>query len=107
MTNGAYTIDLTAMSPHATGSLSGGQSQFLWRIDAFGAVLDAAAYADDYALWEGVGSFKAKVAVVNGPVGVLALNGSLTDYVNIYRTRPRSVEGRLTRFVHGSPGSPP
>ena len=84
-----------------------GKASFCGELMLSEPLADAAAYADDYALWEGVGSFKAKVAVVNGPVGVLALNGSLTDYVNIYRTRRSSVEGRLTRFVHGSPGSPP
>ncbi|MGK7873402.1 MAG: hypothetical protein AB4426_08830 [Xenococcaceae cyanobacterium] len=107
MTNGAYTIDQSAMSPHLTGSLSAGKSQFLFWVDAFSVVLDAAAYADEYELWEVVGEFRAKITVVNGPVGVVAETGELTHYLNIYRTRTRSVDGRLTRFAHGSPGNPP
>lgn len=84
------------MSPHKTGSLRAGKSQFLSGVDAEKAVLDAAAYADDAGLWVGN---KAKVFVENGPVGALGTTGELTNWINVYRTR--------TGFVHGSPGSAP
>ena len=98
LTNGRYTIDAAGMAVHKTGSLSRGKSQFLARIDAESAVLDAAAYADREGIWGGVGKYKAKVQIISGPIGVLAGTGELTDYVNVYRTK--------SGFVHGSPGTP-
>jgi hypothetical protein len=92
-------VDVTneaGMTPHMTGSTVSGKSQFLFAVDANRAVLDAAAYADREGLW--IGS-KAKVFILNGPVGVLGDSGGLTDWLNVYRTR--------TGFVHGAPGSPP
>lgn len=80
-----------------------GKSRFLYDVDADKAVLDVAAYADEYGLWEpGSGNpadfaNKAKVPVKNGPVGVTG-SGELTDVINVYRTK--------TGYVHGSPGNP-
>ena len=80
-----------------------GKSQFIYDVDANKAVLDAAAYADEYNLW-GPSSGnpldfadKAKVFVENGPVGITG-SGELTNYINIYRTK--------TGYVHGCPGNP-
>ena len=84
------------MSPHKTGTISGGKSQFLSYVDAEKATLDAAAYADEAGLW--VGS-KAKVYIENGPVGVLGKTGEPTNWINIYRTK--------TGFIHGAPGGAP
>lgn len=97
------------MAKHTNGSLSTGKSQFLWEVDVESAVLDAAAYADEYDLWDGSTSnlYKAKVRVLNGPVGVLGDTGELTDYINIYRRSPSIIDGKETRLVHGSPGNPP
>jgi hypothetical protein len=96
LTNDIYTLDAAAMAPHKTGSLRSGKSQFLSGVDAERAVLDAAALADKRGLWVGN---KARVFVENGPVGVIAKNGSLTDWMTIHRTD--------TRFVHGHPSLPP
>jgi hypothetical protein len=84
------------MAPHVSGTLTGGKSQFLSKIDASRAVLDAAAFADKANLWVGN---QAKVFVQNGPIGVLARSGQLTHWINVYRTQ--------TRMVHGSPGGAP
>jgi hypothetical protein len=92
LTNGRYLLDEAGMIPHMTGSLTAGKSQFLFRIDARKAVLDAAAYADEAGLWIGN---KAKV-LTNAPVGVSARTGELTNWLNVYRTN--------TGFVHGAPG---
>jgi len=103
LTNGRYTIDSAGMAKHTTGSTTSGKSQFLYRVDADTAVLDAAAYADKYKLWKpgsrNPADFtnKAKVPVIDGNVGVTG-SGELTNYINIYRTK--------TNFVHGSPGNP-
>ncbi|MEU4692422.1 hypothetical protein [Actinoplanes sp. NPDC023714] len=59
-------------------------------------MLDAAAFADANDLWR---KGKAKVLVVNGPVGVLGETGELTDYINVYRNERGG--------VHGSPGGAP
>jgi RHS repeat-associated protein len=95
LTNGDYTLDSSGMIKHQTGSLSEGKSQFLSGVDADKAVLDAAAYADQYGLWQGS---KAKVPVSNGPVGVHGGTGELTSTINVYRNR--------NGFIHGAPGSP-
>ena len=72
----------------------------MYDVDSDKAVLDAASYADQYNLWGGSDhGNKAKVPVANGPVGVVAETGELTNYINVYRT----ADGR----VHGSPASPP
>ncbi len=95
LTNGKYTIDSKGMDPHISGKTSTGKSQFLYGIDAEKAVLDAAAYADKFNLWKGN---KARVPVMNGPVGVHGGTGELTYYINIYRTN--------TGYVHGAPAGP-
>jgi RHS repeat-associated protein len=96
LTNDLYTLDAAGMMPHKTGSLRAGKSQFLSTVDAEKAVLDAAAYADEAGLWDGS---KAKVFVENGPIGVHGKTGTLTHWINIYRTK--------ARLVHGAPGNPP
>jgi hypothetical protein len=83
------------MVVHTTGSLAGGKSQFLYRVNERQLVLDAAAYADEAGLWVGN---KAKVTLDN-PIGVHAGSGELTNVVNIYRSK--------SGFVHGAPGTPP
>jgi hypothetical protein len=52
----------------------------------------------EYVSAEELGRPKAKVCVVNGPVGVVGETGELTSWINIYRKRSGS--------VHGSPGRP-
>lgn len=96
VTNGTYTVSRVPQARHTTGSTTSGKSQFLFRIDADQAVLDAAAYADEAGLWV---NNKAKVLVENGPVGVHGASGQLTSYINIYRTKGG--------YVHGAPGRPP
>ena len=99
-TNGKYSIDTKGMNRHRLNSSNQGKSQFLYDVDSDKAVLDAAAYADEYNLWGGSDhGNKAKVPVINGPVGVIAETGELTDYINVYRT----ADG----IVHGSPARPP
>ncbi|WP_166665506.1 polymorphic toxin-type HINT domain-containing protein [Kribbella caucasensis] len=95
LTNGKFTLS-EQMVKH-TGGVPG-KSIFLFHVNSGKAVLDAAAYADAYKLWNKAGT-KAKVYVENGPVGVLGRTGELTDWINVYRD-PKS------NFVHGSPGSP-
>lgn len=101
ITNGTQTIDSAGMQKHLDGTP--GKSQFLYDVDAEKAVLDAAAYADEYNLWQPSSgndadfADKAKVPVVNGNVGITG-SGELTNYINIYRTK--------TGFVHGCPGNP-
>lgn len=96
LTNGSYTIDVKGMDPHVTGKTTTGKSQFGFRVDAQKAVLDAAAYADYAGLWVGN---KAKVPVVNGPIGWTGKTGAPTNYINVYRTK--------TGYVHGAPGNAP
>jgi RHS repeat-associated protein len=98
LTNGIYTIDQTGMEPHTSGDLSSGKSQFLFNVDANKTVLDAAAYADQFNLWNSANN-RAKVPITNGNVGVLGKSGEQTNYINVYRTN--------TGFVHGSPSNPP
>jgi len=50
MTNGTYTIDTKGMQKHLDGTT--GKSQFLYGVDSYSAVLDGAAYANEYRLWE-------------------------------------------------------
>lgn len=88
------------MNRHRLNPSNGKKSQFLFYINSDKAVLDAAAYADKYDLWRGSNhKNKAKVYVVNGPVGVVAETGELTNYINVYWT----ADGK----VHGSPATPP
>ncbi len=79
-----------------TNYYQNGKSQFFSNVDAEKAVLDAAAYADKYGLWQTNNPSKAVVPVTNGPVGVLG-NGTPTNYINVYKTS--------TGYVHGCPGS--
>lgn len=101
LTNGKFILDADGMLKHVNGTA--GKSQFLYGVDANKAVLDAAAFADDYGLWKaGAGDslgfrYKAKVYVENGPVGITG-DGKLTSYINVYRTK--------TGRVHGCPGNP-
>ncbi|WP_431931220.1 RHS repeat-associated core domain-containing protein [Nonomuraea jabiensis] len=92
LTNGRYTLDSAGMDPHVNGTA--GKSQFGYYVNSGKAVLDAAAYADEFGLW--VGS-KAKVPVSNGVIGYLG-DGTPTTWINVYRNK--------NGFVHGSPGSP-
>ncbi|MCK6592809.1 MAG: RHS domain-containing protein, partial [Polyangiaceae bacterium] len=94
LTNGRYILDTVGMSPHTTGSLAGGKSQFLYRVNEKQLVLDAAAYADEVRLWVGN---KAKI-VLDDFIGVHARTGERTHALNIYRTD--------SGFIHGAPGSP-
>jgi hypothetical protein len=96
LTNGTYTLDEPGMASHQAGSFATGQSQFFSWVDSDTAVLDGAAYADEYDLWVGN---KATVPVTNGEVGALGTTGEPTSYINVYRTN--------TGFVHGSPGTGP
>ena len=99
LTNGKYIVDSAGMAPHKIGSLATGKSQFLSWVDAEKAVLDAAAYADAHNAWFLKGSaWQATVHVENGPVGVLADSGELTEWITVTRTR--------TGFVHGWPSNP-
>ena len=84
------------MMKHVDGGKIPGKSQFLFNVDADKAVLDAAAYADKYNLWDVNG--KARVPVVNGAVGIYGRTGELTEYINVYRTK--------TNWIHGTPASP-
>lgn len=71
-------------------------------MDAEKAVLDAAAYADEFNLWEtNTGNpndfaCKAKIYIENGPIGVTG-SGKYAYYINIYRT--------ATGQVHGCPAN--
>jgi hypothetical protein len=94
LTNGAYTLDEAGMQPHLTGSLTGGKSQFIYRVNAKELTLDAAANADQSGRWEG---HKAKVRF-DRPIGIDARTGELTCVLNVYRTR--------SGYIHASPGSP-
>ncbi len=94
LTNGRYILDEAGMAPHTTGSLAGGKSQFLYRVNEKQLALDAAAYADDAGLWVGN---KAKV-VLDDFIGVHGGTGQRTQVVNIYRTD--------SGFIHAAPGSP-
>ena len=102
LTNGVYIINQHDMLVHIDGK-NPNKSQFLYNVDANKAVLDAAAYADKYNLWkadsDNVNSFarKAKVPVINGYVGITG-SGTITNYINVYRTK--------TGYVHGCPGNP-
>jgi RHS repeat-associated protein len=96
LTNGSYRLDAAAMAAHQTGSLVAGKSQFLHNLNASQLVLDAAAVADQQGLWKMTNGSKAKV-VFNQPIGVTGA-GTLTNVLNLYRTK--------TGMVHGSPGSP-
>ena len=62
------------------------------------ATLDAAEYADENNLWNNSG--KAKVPVVNGPVGYLG-DGTPTSTVNVYRREAKDAPDR----IHATPGS--
>ncbi|MCV6630144.1 MAG: hypothetical protein OIF50_09820 [Flavobacteriaceae bacterium] len=87
-------MDTEGQIPHTKGNYASGKSQFKHGINADKAVLDAAAYADKYGLWNGN---KAKVFVKDGVVGYS--NGKPTQWLNIYRTDKG--------MVHGSPTATP
>lgn len=97
LTNGLYNLDEAAMRVHTTGSLAGGKSQFLFRLNEKQVVLDAAAYAEKEGLWLLNNGSKAKV-ILNQPIGVVGETGELTNVINLYRTK--------SGFVHGAPGTP-
>jgi hypothetical protein len=97
LTNGIYTLDQAGMAPHMTGSLTGGKSQFFFRLDAGRITLAAAAFADMMGLWGGSDGSTAKVWF-DAPIGIHARTGRPTNILNIYRTS--------TGFVHATPGSP-
>lgn len=82
------------MAAHTTGSLAGGKSQFLFRVNDKQLVLDAAAYADKAGLWVGN---KAKI-ILDRAIGVHGISGELTNVINIYRNK--------NGFIHGAPGTP-
>jgi hypothetical protein len=96
MTNGTYTVSNDSMRKHLPMTVEPGRSVFLTGVHAERAVLDAAAFADANDLWV---QTKAKVLVVNGPVGIIGETGELTHYINVYRNDRGS--------VHGSPGGAP
>lgn len=99
LTDGDYRVSRQAMTPHESGNFRSGKSQFYLRYTGEAAdilVLDASQLADRLCLWDGN---KAKVLIVNGPIGVLNSTGTPTSWLNIYRTS--------NRLVHGSPGNPP
>ncbi len=64
------------MQPHLTESLAAGKSQFMYRVNSSELTLDAAAYADQAALWVGN---KAKV-VFDRPIGVHAGTGERSGW---------------------------
>ena len=82
------------MAVHTTGSLAGGKSQFLFRVNEKQLVLDGAAYADDAGLWVGN---KAQI-ILDRPIGVHGTSGGLTNVLNIYRSK--------NGYIHAAPGSP-
>ncbi|MEU8242222.1 hypothetical protein AB0C07_28555 [Actinoplanes missouriensis] len=96
LSNGTYTVSNEAMLKHLALTARPGRSVFLSGVHAEKAVLDAAAFADAHQLWI---HDKAKVLVVNGPVGVIGRTGELTHYINVYRNDRGA--------VHGSPGGAP
>jgi gas vesicle protein len=109
LTNGAYTIDQAAMKKHKIGMHPDfpDKSQFFFNVDAESATLNAAAYADKYQLWRGSDFQKAKVPALEN-VGALSssLNAVPTNYINVYRGKPKLLDGKTTQKVHGSPGTP-
>ena len=62
-------------------------------VDADEAVLKAADYADANDLWRGSNSSQARVPVANGPVGVRADTGELTNWLKITRTKTNRIHG--------------
>ncbi|WP_433327211.1 hypothetical protein [Spirillospora sp. CA-294931] len=99
LTNGTYTVDRAKQNRHAYGHAPTEKSEFLPHVDADKATLDAASYADKHDLWTRArDGAKAKVYVVNGPVGVHKRTGELTSWLNVYKDS----HGK----IHASPGSP-
>lgn len=96
LTNGKLTLDTPGMAPHVSGATVTGKSQFLDRVNADQAVLDAAACADEVGLWIGN---KAKVFVEGGTLGAIGRTGELTSWINVHVSR--------MGMVHGVPGSAP
>ena len=96
LTNGTYTISHSRMLPHLDGTEN--KSHFFLHIDADKAVLDAAAYADEYNLWEtNTGNpsdftCKATVDITNGPIGITG-SGEYAYQINVYRTAKGLVHG--------------
>ncbi|XXY17781.1 hypothetical protein WME88_57100 [Sorangium sp. So ce216] len=82
------------MTPHRTGRLAEGKSQFLYHVNDKQLVLDAAAHADDANLW----SRNKAVIVFDDFIGVHARTGQRTNVLNLYRTE--------TGLIHDAPGSP-
>jgi RHS repeat-associated protein len=100
LTDGTYRVLRSLMQPHETGSTASGRSQFLTRFRGEAAdtlVLDAARLADQLCLWVD-GGRKAKVQIVNSPIGILG-SGKLTHWITIHR--------RANGIIHGHPSSPP
>ena len=80
------------MKKHVVGGVQG-RSMFYPTVDAEDAVLRAAQYADEAALWI---ENKAKVPVLNTNIGTLG-NGKPTNVINVYRNKNGT--------IHGSPGN--
>ncbi|MCK2214920.1 DUF6531 domain-containing protein [Actinomadura sp. ATCC 31491] len=80
-TNDLYTVDRQKMLKHLDGTP--GESQFLFHVEAEKLALDAAAFADANNLWV---LNKARVLVTNGPIGVHARTGHLTDWITVTRS---------------------
>jgi RHS repeat-associated protein len=107
LTNGAYTVDESGMQPHLPFTEAARQvdpengllkSVFLSDIDAHKAVLDAAMYADNQALWNAE-TGRADVPVTNGPTGVDGASGQLVSGITVSRSH--------TNFVRGWPNEVP
>jgi hypothetical protein len=99
LTDGRYTVVRSLMEPHETG-YPDGTSQFLNGFTGEAAdsmVLDAARLADHLCLWTD-GGRKAKVQILNGPIGTLGRTGTLTNWITIHR--------RANGNIHGHPSSP-
>ena len=92
LTNGTYTVSQEAMKKHVFGGVSG-KSLFYPTVNANEAVLKAAQYADENALWIGN---KAKVPVSNTNIGTLG-NRTPTNVINVYKNSKGA--------IHGSPGT--
>ncbi|HEV2474188.1 MAG TPA: RHS repeat-associated core domain-containing protein [Chthonomonadales bacterium] len=96
LTDGSYIVNEYRMAPHLTGSFAEGKSQFLFDVNARDAVLRAAEYADRNGLWTSENTAK---VLCDRDLGVSALTGLRTRWLNLYRTQ--------TGFIHGCPGNPP
>ncbi|TMR96381.1 DUF6531 domain-containing protein [Nonomuraea basaltis] len=95
-TNDLYAVDRARMIPHMDGTP--GKSRFLFHVEAEKLALDAAAFADANNLWV---RNKARVLVTNGPIGVNASTGELTDWVRVSRKG-----GKIHAWPIGPPTTP-